>query len=428
VRRTALASQIFLQPYGCVVVWQFRLEEVALTRSGNSLRVLIATPFGRGGRGGMDSLTDLVIETLAGAPVPSVRGRAVATYGPEIKMLMPFVFFYCLLRVASAKLRGEVDVLHINVAWAGSVYRKAVLALFARALGIPYVVHIHGSRFHETWPSPRAAMRRVVDEMLKHSAGIVVLGRYWSDHVVKNLPFVANKVHVLPNATRSVATRARNHPRERRRVQITFLGALGARKGSLLLIEALSRLTHPPHWEATIAGNGDVAGHVVFAGKCGVAKHINFPGWLDRDGVDKLLGRTDIFVLPSFAENLPMAIIEAFAHGVPVISTPVGSIPDVVEPGVTGLLTPAGDVDALTKALRQLLDAPDLRVSMGQAARRVHAERFEISAYVKCLADIWYEAALRGDPIRQVGERGRQLDPALLSYERQFAGPDEGWR
>ena len=398
-----------------------------MTRSGNCLRVLMATPFGRGGRGGMDSLTDLVIETLGCAPGLSVRGRAVATYGPENKLLMPFVFFGCLFRVAYAKLRGQADVLHINVAWAGSVYRKAVLALFARALGVPYVVHIHGSRFHETWPSPRAAMRRVVDEMLMHSASIVVLGRYWSDHVVKNLPSVANKVHILPNATRSVARRGRNERGERRRVRITFLGALGARKGSLLLIEALSRLTYLPQWEATIAGNGDVAGHLVFAGKYGVAQRLNFPGWLDRDGVDKLLSRTDIFVLPSFAENLPMAIIEAFAHGVPVISTPVGSIPDVVEPGVTGLLTPAGDVDALTKALRQLLEAPDLRVSMGNAARQVHAERFEISTYVECLTEIWRKAALRGDPIRRGGERGRQLDPALLNDGQHFAGQDEAW-
>ena len=364
------------------------------TQSTRVLQVLIATPYGAGGRGGIDSLTDLVVETLALAPGLSVRARTVTTYSPRIriKALMPFVFSWSLLRVAGARLRGEADLIHINVAWGGSVYRKAVLARFARSLGIPYVIHIHGSRFHETWPSQHPALRRTVDKMLLRSAAIVVLGKYWANHVTKNLPSAGKKIQILPNATPARAERHRED-RAGRRLRITFLGALGERKGSPQLIEALGRLTDLPCWEATIAGNGEVSQHKAFARNNGIAERVDFPGWLDRARVDELLSDTDIFVLPSFAENLPMAILEALAHGVPVISTPVGAIPDIVEPGVTGLLTPPGDVDALSKALRQLIEAPDLRRAMGSAARRAHAARFDLLPYVECLTGIWREAA-----------------------------------
>lgn len=253
------------------------------TQSTRVLQVLIATPYGAGGRSGIDSLIDLVVQTLALAPGLSVRARTVTTYSPgiRIKALMPFVFFWSLLRVAGARLCGAVDILHINVAWGGSVYRKAVLARFARALGVPYVIHIHGSRFHETWPSRRPALRRIVDEMLLRSAAIVVLGKCWAVHVTKNLPSVAKKIQILPNAT---PARPQHNRKDRagRRLRITFLGVLGERKGSLQLIEALGRLADLPCWEATIAGNGEVLQHKAFAKNIEIAERLDFPGWLDR--------------------------------------------------------------------------------------------------------------------------------------------------
>ena len=363
------------------------------TQSGRLLHVVIATPYGRRGRSGIDSLTDLVVEKLALTP-GLARVRTVTTYSPGIRMktLMPFVFFWSMVRAGYARLRGEVDVMHINVAGGGSVYRKAVLARFSRMLGVPYVIHIHGSRFHEAWPSDRVALRRVVDEMLLHSAAIVVLGKYWSDHVTNNLPSVSGKVRIVPNATPTRPVRPQQeHPGGR--VRITFLGAIGERKGSLNLIEALGRLADLPQWEATIAGNGDVSQHQAFAKSLGISERVEVPGWIDRARADELMGNSDIFVLPSFAENLPMAILEAFAHGLPVVSTPVGAIPDIVEPGVTGLLVRPGDVEGLSQALRQLIEAPDVRIAMGNAARRAHAARFDIADYVDRLIPIWREAA-----------------------------------
>jgi len=354
------------------------------------LKVMIATPLGPGGRGGMDRLSDLII-----AGMPQVAGdihvSALKTYGPGKRMLMPAYFLSALLKFAWARARSQVDLLHINVAGDGSAYRKAILATFARGLGVPYVIHVHGSRFRETWPSPRASLRAIVDSMLRHSRAILVLGESWAEHIRTHLPAVTDKIRVLPNAA---PARASREPRTRRSdtLHIVFLGLLGPRKGSLLLIEALARRAGSTDWRATFAGNGDIAGHLSAAQQHGIAERLRFAGWLDTDGVDALLTDADIVVLPSYAENLPMAIIEAFAHGVPVIATPVGAIPEVVTHGKTGLITPVGDAVALAAAIDKLAASPELRGIMGREALRQHAERFEISAYVQRLAGIWRSA------------------------------------
>src|ERR1700722_1070866 len=322
-------------------------------------RVLIATPFGHGGSGGIDRLTDLVISTLSQRSMPPASVKALTTYGPRGKFLMPFVFLVSLVTLSFAKLRGEVDVLHINVAGGGSAYRKAFLAKVARFMGIPYVVHIHGSRFHTTWPSSNSTLRRVVDAMLLRSAAIVVLGQYWFRHIADNLPVVLPKIYILSNATPRAGPRTLGR-RKNERVRITSLGVLGARKGTSELIEALAQLADRTDWEATIAGDGNIKRYLKLVAERHISGRVHLPGWLSPDEVNTLLDETDIFVLPSFAENLPMSILEAFAHGVAVISTPVGAIPEIVVPDVTGIIVPVGDVDALADALLRLIETPEL--------------------------------------------------------------------
>jgi len=305
---------------------------------------------------------------------------------------MVFSFVRILGQLAAARLVGEIDVLHIQVAGGGSAYRKSALAIFARALSIPYIMHIHGSRFHETWPKRRPGIRWFIDFALTGSAEILVLGRFWADFIANNLPAVANKIRVLPNATPSVARSQVQMPRSEE-INITCLGLLGERKGTSVLLEALNKIDIQQSWKATIAGNGEVAKYQAESERLGIANRVSFPGWISGEDVEKLLASTDIYVLPSFAENLPMSILEAFAHGVPVIATPVGAVPEVVEDGVNGLIVPAGDAILLSNAIGRLVEAPDLRAKMGALAREKHARAFDIRPYVFRLSEIWRVAA-----------------------------------
>jgi len=304
----------------------------------------------------------------------------------------PFIFARALLQLWTAKRRGEVDLLHINLAAGGSAIRKAFLARAARHLGVPYIVHLHGSRFHQFWPAARPFIRKQVDRMFVGSAAIIVLGKYWSHLITSHVPGVEEKITILPNAT--APARLSREPAIDGRVRISFLGELGQRKGTPQLVEALGRLASRQDWTATIAGNGQLPETIARTQQLGIDDRVNVPGWLDSSAIDETLQKTDIFVLPSFAENLPMSILEAFSYGIAVIATPVGAVEDVIADGANGLLVPPGDVDALTFALRRLIEDGQLREALGAAAKRDHTKRYEIGAYISRLSGIWLKAAV----------------------------------
>src|SRR5262249_43088096 len=158
------------------------------------------------------------------------------------------------------------------------------------------------------------------NRLFERSEHIVVLGRHWAEVVCGRLPYVAHKITVLPNVT--PPSHHGHVPDRDGRVRITFLGELGRRKGTPQLIDALDLLVNCPDWIATIAGNGDVEESRMRVSSLAIGTRVSIPGWLDATGTNELLCRTDILVLPSFAEGLPMVILEAFAHAIPVVATP----------------------------------------------------------------------------------------------------------
>jgi glycosyltransferase involved in cell wall biosynthesis len=336
-------------------------------------------------------LTDLIIDTIENSADGGVQVSRLVTRGTGTLVWAPFIFGRALLRFWLAKRRGEVDLLHINLAAGGSALRKAFLARLARRLGVPYIVHLHGSRFHEFWPSAGPYIRKKVDRLFVEGSAIIVLGEYWSQLVTAHVPQVQNKIIVLPNATASI--RFNREPITDGRVRISFLGELGPRKGTPQLVEALGRLAGRQDWTATIAGNGQVQETIARAQQLGIEDRVKVPGWLDSSAVHEVLRETDIFVLPSFAENLPMSILEAFAGGIAVVATPVGAVADVIAHESNGLLVPAGDVDALTCALRRLIADGKLREALGAAAKRDHAKRYEIRSYISRLTAVWLKAS-----------------------------------
>jgi glycosyltransferase involved in cell wall biosynthesis len=355
------------------------------------LRVFIATPNGLGGRGGIDRMNDMLIDVMAASPDMNVVVERLVTRGNGSIVFAPIVLALALFRLWRAARLRKVDVLHICLSLKGSAYRKVIVASFARYCGVPYVVHLHGGGFEYFWLTAGARLRRAVDRMFVESDRIVVLGRYWVDVVAGWLPRTRGKIEVFANATYSAT--GENEPAGDRRVRLTFLGELGRRKGTPQLLEALGRLADRYDWTATIAGNGDVEETRASARRLGIADRVTIPGWLDSEATAEVLRRSDILVLPTFIENLPMIILEAFAHGVPVITTPVAAITEVLDHERNGLLVPVGDIDALVSALRRLVEDPALRGRLGRAAREDHARAYDIRGYAARLVDLWRDVA-----------------------------------
>jgi glycosyltransferase involved in cell wall biosynthesis len=355
------------------------------------LRVLVATPNGLGGQGGIDRMNDMAIDAITAAPALNVTVERLVTRGHGNILQSPVVLARALLQLRRAARRREVDVLHICLSLKGSAYRKILLAALARYYGVPYVMHVHGGGFEFFWLTANAWLRRAMDRALAQSAKVVLLGRYWVGIFRGWLPQTDGKLVVLPNAT--PASTIENEPAADGRVRLTFLGELGRRKGTPQLMLALANLADRDDWTATIAGNGDVEETRAWAGRLGLTERIRIPGWLGPEATAELMRRSDVVVLPTFIENLPMIIPEAFACGIPVITTPVAAITEAVVHERNGLLVPPGDIEALTDAMRRLIDAPELRQRLGRAAREDHAGSFDIRGYAERLVKLWREVA-----------------------------------
>jgi glycosyltransferase involved in cell wall biosynthesis len=356
------------------------------------LRVLLATPYGEDGMGGIDRLNDAIVNGYAARPELGIKASRLVTRGKGSLALAQPIFAAALAKLTFQALRGEVDLLHIHLSVKGSSYRKAVLARAARALQVPYAVHLHGTDYREFWEGTNGALRAEIDRMFVNAAKIIVLGEFWAGVVRDMLPEVSGKIIVLPNATAGVVRPAEpagaGEP-----VRITFLGQLGQRKGTPDFVAALGRLRGLSNWRATIAGDGAIAETKEQLRALDLEGRVSVPGWLDAAERTQLLHQSDMLVLPSYAENLPMVLLEAFAHGVATIITPVGAVPEVVSHNRNGLLVDPGDVTGIAAAMERLISNREFSFSLGQAARRDHTERFEIGQYLERLAGIWQEAA-----------------------------------
>jgi len=116
-----------------------------------------------------------------------------------------------------------------------------------------------------------------------------------------------------------------------------------------------------------------------------------FEGPVNQDRIREFYARADAFCLPSFAEGLPVVLMEAMAMGIPTVSTYIAGIPELIRDGVDGLLVPAADVDALVGALGRLMESMELRERLGAAGRERVREGFELGANVERLAEVFWE-------------------------------------
>ncbi len=159
------------------------------------------------------------------------------------------------------------------------------------------------------------------------------------------------------------------------------MGRLSEQKAQIVLVAATRQLLDQGiDCEVVLAGDGPMRNQVQDAiQRAGLQRKMTITGWISGDAIKGELTAARALVLPSFAENMPVVIMEAFALGRPVICTYVAGIPELVEPGKSGWLVPAGDDIALAAAMREALEAPvEKLVTMGDTGRHHVLEQHDV--------------------------------------------------
>lgn len=351
---------------------------------GQRLRVAIAMPgsFEFGGIGRMMLYATRAWQAAPEAPdwwLVDARGNGALLWSP-----------FKLVGACLGLVRRRPDILHLNVANKGSTLRKLVLGLVAAGLRIPTIVHLHYGAYAEDlgrWP---AFLQSAIRGMFRRARLVLVLGRNDARVVEEVLGVPAERIRVLHNA---VPDPGPPPPRDGRKgpVQLLFLGRFDdPAKGVDVLLRALaSPELRARDWHLVIAGRGDRRVLAEALDQPGLSGRLTFTGWLAQDAVYALCRDADIFVLPSYSEGQAMSLLEAMAHGLAIVTTPVGAHLEAVTDEREALIVPPGDVPALAAALLRLIDDRDLRATIGNAARGQYCCKFDADQYAIALIQIF---------------------------------------
>lgn len=326
-------------------------------------------------------LAGATLALLAARPLALLRelGRALRGRGVGVVRRVAYVVEAAhLLR----ELRRE-GVRHVHVHFGTNA---ADVARLVRAFGGPsYSMTLHGP---DEWDAPRALELR---EKMRDAAFTLAISSYasaqaqrWADpRDVERIAIVRCSVgdEYLESAA-PIAPGCRT---------LVFVGRLTAQKAPLLLVDALAELVRRGHdLRCVLAGDGELRSEVEARIRAhGLGARVEITGWIDEREVRKRLLDACCLVLPSFAEGLPVVIMEALALGRPVVGTWVAGIPELVRPGESGWLVAPGDRDALADALEEVLRTPASRLdAMGAAGRRRVGERHRLATEAGRLDDL----------------------------------------
>lgn len=304
-----------------------------------------------------------------------------------------------LARYAWALLRQRPRLVHIQLSFGASFWRKLLFALLAALRGVPYIMHLHGSEFRQFHDGGGRIRRAAIRWLFDHAALICTLSREWQAWVQG---VTANpRVEIVYNAVAAPAAGAPAPTSVPGR--LLFLGRMGQRKGTFDLLDAFaSVVVRHPQATLHLGGDGDASPVRQRIATLGLQQHVRLLGWVRGDDKARELAQASVYVLPSYNEGLPMSVLEAMAAGLPIVSTPVGGIPDAVADGEQGYLVPPGDVPALAERLCRLLGDDALRQRMGQAAQARVRAQFSAEQAVQRLGQLYRQvetarAARRGE-------------------------------
>jgi glycosyltransferase involved in cell wall biosynthesis len=263
-------------------------------------------------------------------------------------------------------LRPGPGLVHVHTATRGSWYRKSICVLLARLLRRPVVLHVHAGQgdvaafCDRTGPlrlrALGAAFRRADRVLSVSTATALEMERRLGIREIVTLPNAAPVEADVPRAGGGL-------PNGDGPVRALYLGGFAnPSKGGRVLVEALPALRDcAPPLQVTMAGLGEAPALDA------EDERVRWLGWLEGDGAAAAIEASDIVVIPSISEGLPLALLEALARGKAVVASSVGGIAEIVTDGVDGVLVAPGAPDELARALGGLAADPDRRARIARA-------------------------------------------------------------
>ena len=297
------------------------------------------------------------------------------------KLAYQFLYFAEAVVVGEWMRRRGMTHVHVH-------YSTTVVLIASHIFPITISATMHGP---DEFSDPEGSHLRKKIEVCKFVCAISDFGRsqlmrycYYSDW---------QKLHVVRLGVDTENLRPSDSRSEPGPFRFLTAGRLAPVKGQHILLDAMAKVQSGRcDFVLHIAGDGpdrqDLEAH---ASRLGIGDRVIFEGFVNQDQLGLLYRKADAFVLPSFAEGLPVVLMEAMALGVPCISTWVNGVPELIRDGIDGLTVAPGDSDALAWAISYLIDKPEHREELARAGRKRAVEVVDLRTNVSRLAELFTE-------------------------------------
>jgi glycosyltransferase involved in cell wall biosynthesis len=292
---------------------------------------------------------------------------------------------YHLLYFAEAVVAGQWMARH-RVVHAHVHFSSTVGLLMTRVFPLSMSLTIHGP--DEFLDPAGSHLRRKVQA----ARFVCAISNYGRSQLMKTAPYEEwRKLELAPLGVDTSVYAPRPFRECPSRFELLSVGRLAPAKGQHVLIDALALLAgQDRRLRLRLAGDGteriSLQRHIAALGLQGI---VILEGWLAADRVRELYQGADLFVLPSFAEGVPVVLMEAMAMEIPCVATRVAGIPELIRDGIEGLLVDASDARQLAGAIAGLMDDPALRLRMGRAARLRVMACYDLRSNTTRLAEIF---------------------------------------
>lgn len=254
----------------------------------------------------------------------------------------------------------NIKIVHIHTASDNSFKRKTIFIAIAKFFRKKIILHIHGGNFKNFY----STNPKRISYILQKADLIIALSNGWKQFFISNCH--CKNVTVLNNPIEKPHDiKCQPH----KKTTILFLGKVSKEKGIYDLIEVVNVLIKENKLNISlqICGNDDNNILSKLINKYNLKNDVEVEGWVEGFKKSSLLANADIFILPSYIEGLPICILEAMSYKKPIITTPVGGIPEIITHDKNGILVPPGDKNALAKAIITLYSDPDKCQLIGNA-------------------------------------------------------------
>lgn len=298
--------------------------------------------------------------------------------GGKVKKIFKAVGSYFLF--LKEMVANKPDLVHIHSSFGGSFFRKLPFVYMANSFEIPVINHIHGSEIANLYVNAGEKKKRLVEKCFDKCAYLVVLSEEWKD----NLQVVKTKTPKIVIENYSTIHKECLQKKNHNDKNILFLGFITELKGCFDIPEIAKKVIEQNNnVKFVLAGSGEIESLQKILSEKGISQYFSFPGWVKKEEKENLLKNADFFFLPSYTEAMPMSILEAMGYGLPIVTTNVGGIPQLVEEGKNGYMTEPGNIDGFVEAILELIKNDDLVYNMGKASIEKASENYSLEAHLE---------------------------------------------